>query len=186
MKKRRIGESGTRRQGDRGNRESGEAVNRGNGQPALEFGSPIPQAGEANRAWTVSSRALSAVGGPSRSAGGRHHSRCSAGGAGPVHVGPARTPGPAAAAPPGVGPGGPAHPRWPRNVASEIAKVPAGLAPRLPGLALSLSAVVSATRFRLPYALPPDRVVFHSCPAKDRITTTGYTGRPADLAPETR
>jgi ABC-type glycerol-3-phosphate transport system permease component len=25
----------------------------------------------------------------------------------------------------------------------------------------------------------------HTRPAKDRITTTGYTGRPADLAPET-
>lgn len=131
-----------------------------NGETPLEIGSPIPQAGEANRARTVSSRALSAVGGRSHTAGGRHHFRCSPGGGGPVHAGPAHTSAPAAAAPPGVGPGGPVHPRLPRNVPSEIAKDLARLPPRLPGLELSLWTVHSATRFRLPYALLLYRVVF--------------------------
>lgn len=116
-----AGESGTRRQGDRGNPGSRETVSRGNGEPALEFGSPIPRAGEASRAWTVSSGAVNAVGGRSHTAGRRHHSRCSAGGAGPVHASRAHTSAPAAAAPPAVGPGGPAHPGLPRNVASETA-----------------------------------------------------------------
>jgi hypothetical protein len=165
MKKRRIGESGSRGIGDKATGGQGEPGKRRGGKPGKRttgagIRSPIPQAGEANRAWTVSSQARSAVGGRSHTSGGRHHPRCSAGGAGPVHAGRPHTPGPAAAAPPGVGPGGPAHPRWPRNVVSEIAKDLAGLAPRLQGLALSLSAVVSATRFRLPYALPPGRVVF--------------------------
>ena len=33
--------------------------------------------------------------------------------------------------------------------------------------------------------LAPFLVGYHYCPAKDRITATGYTSHPSDLAPET-